>query len=406
MKKRRKAKVGTPHQGSCAKDHEETITEDPGEEDREETTGLPHKDTSSQFSVTEVCPLWCESDKLTITHLCWSTEHNLMFASKGPFLLTFHIALDTDSSHAQVNPAKVKVKPLPSMLIGDKLGVSALWLDGSKLFVSLISGPVHCVQVGQESSLTVNRVNVQRETGENKRQVDTDAWRSHGLCGSPGGVFLCLLESPAVDYCHLTIIQPLKLTLVVRADTDAASVLLNQEESLIKCVDALAQVKFIIATKEPLPKSLAQLIEQKSTWPKLPIVRLKLVRFLLQVMRLYDEESEVKLDDILEVETLIMKSHLETALMRLVEMEVKPTTDAEKKSLMQACDWLRTCHEHSKSHDLHLTQKVVTLLEQVNAVTYTKEKCRCCQTLLLCHHVPYRTCASCEALAVGRHVTG
>ena len=74
MKKRRKAKVGTPHQGSCAKDHEETITEDPGEEDREETTGLPHKDTSSQFSVTEVCPLWCESDKLTITHLCWSTE--------------------------------------------------------------------------------------------------------------------------------------------------------------------------------------------------------------------------------------------------------------------------------------------------------------------------------------------
>ena len=74
MKKRRKAKVGTPHQDSCTKDHEETIAEDPGEEDHEETTGPPHKDTSSQFSVTEVCPLWSERDKLTITHICWSME--------------------------------------------------------------------------------------------------------------------------------------------------------------------------------------------------------------------------------------------------------------------------------------------------------------------------------------------
>jgi len=41
----------------------------------------------------------------------------------------------------------------------------------------------------------------------------------------------------------------------------------------------------------------------------------------------------VKLEDILEVETLIMKSHLETALTRLVEMEVKPTTDAGDRRL-------------------------------------------------------------------------
>ena len=50
---------------------------------------------------------------------------------------------------------------------------------------------------------------------------------------------------------------------------------------------------------------------------------------------------------------------------------------------MQACDWLRTCHENSKGHDLHLTQKVMTLLKQVKAVTDTKEKCEICQACIL-----------------------
>ena len=41
------------------------------------------------------------------------------------------------------------------------------------------------------------------------------------------------------------------------------------------------------------------------------------------------------MEDILEVETLIMKTHLETALRRLVEMEVTPTTDTGESGRLE-----------------------------------------------------------------------
>ncbi|KAI0215783.1 hypothetical protein LSAT2_032155, partial [Lamellibrachia satsuma] len=310
------------------------------------------------------------------------------------------------------------------------LAAVALWWDQTKLFVSLTNGQVCCVNVGQDSSLTVDVVDIQRESTDNMKHVDVPSWQVHGVCGTPGGVYLCLLESPAGDYCHLTILEPLKLTLVLRADTDVASVVLKQDESLCGCIDALAQVKFILAQKQPLPESLAQLVKDKSAWPNLPIGRQKLLRFLLQAMKLANVESQVTSEDVLEADKLIMKSHLETALTRLLKMEIKPTTDAEKKSLMLVCDWLSSCHGNSKSHDQHLTQKVIGMLEHIQPGMDTREKCeiceanisftsyrkdqcpnghvfaRCCQTLLICHSVPYRTCVSCEALAIGQHISG
>lgn len=51
-------------------------------------------------------------------------------------------------------------------------------------------------------------------------------------------------------------------------------------ESLCGCIDALAQVKFILAQKQPLPESLAQLVKDKSAWPNLPIGRQKLLRYV------------------------------------------------------------------------------------------------------------------------------
>ena len=99
VKKRRKAKVGTTHQDSCTKDREETIAEDPVEEDREETTGPSHKDTSSEFSVTEVCPLWSERDKVTITHLCWSTE--VSGKTEGVSSQTGNVSSQTESVSSQ-----------------------------------------------------------------------------------------------------------------------------------------------------------------------------------------------------------------------------------------------------------------------------------------------------------------
>ncbi|KAI0215784.1 hypothetical protein LSAT2_032153 [Lamellibrachia satsuma] len=431
--KKRSRRKSKPCEDSKVRDHEETLakdSEDPDDEEQNGTSGPDHEETSSRFSVTEIGPLWSECDNVPIRNLCWASQDNLLFASKGPFLLTFHIAMNTGTNHATVKCPEVKVKAHPPKLIGDKLGISALWWDQTKLFVSLTNGQVCCVNVGQDSSLTVDVVDIQRESTDNMKHVDVLSWQVHGVCGTPGGVYLCLLESPAGDYCHLTILEPLKLTLVLRADTDVASVVLKQDESLCGCIDALAQVKFILAQKQPLPESLAQLVKDKSAWPNLPIGRQKLLRFLLQAMKLANVESEVTAEDVLEADQLIMKSHLETALTRLLKMEIKPATDAEKKSLMLVCDWLSSCYGNSKSHDQHLTQKVIGMLKHIQPGMDTREKCeiceanisftsyrkdqcpnghvfaRCCQTLLICHSVPYRTCVSCEALAIGQHISG
>jgi len=203
--------------------------------------------------------------------------------------------------------------------------------------------------------------------------------------------------------------------------------LLNpREERLSSLWDALIYMRQVCLKDGALPDEFEKILSCQEDWHKLPLYKLKLLRYVLtvhnQVRRLKDPEAEFT-DQVGAVEKLILRQYVHESLSALSGLDYKNVqlSETEVCSASRMCDWSESesffndsklqhivaeSREQLAEHKGDVTERCVVCDEIAMMLDYRSGACskghkfsRCSLTLLLCQGRDYRKCSCCDAFA-------
>lgn len=348
----------------------------------------------------DITYIWDDKDYIPTNGIVFVEQQQMLVIPKNQHLVFLSFDLSDE---------KKKVFSLQILPIDTRFYISSVVPFKSEIVLTTFDGLMFRIGLSGENKLLKEQMMLPWNVKD---------WNIYGARRTKNSIYLVIATYPSKFYCNRIVKQPSLVHLIPIATLeDIGQLIINHLGPVSEIYDALCHLKFELARGCCWPQSLIEYMDEADDLDSFSLQKLKVLRCILFIRVSYLKEEEKDFKDrlvycIRRIEMFILMYHIQATFGMVYSLNSKSLSHTEKSSLSLMKTFMTSNSMNSNfvlleafSHEYN--EVCLICQEAVKFDDHSKGSCvnghvfaRCCQSLLLCSNLPYRTCNVCKSSAI------